>query len=194
MKKIITISREFGAGGGEIGKRIAETLGYHYADKELIINAARATNASPQTLINMDEKAPVIFGFTQSLFDLYNAPLEERFYESQKNIIKQIAEAGNCVIVGRNANSILSEYDNTLHIFIHAADYWRLQRLKAEKMPDESESKIAEHIKSVDKARRKYCSYFTNKDFGNADNYDLCLCSSKLGIDQCVKIILDCCK
>ena len=134
MKKIITISREFGAAGGTIGKTVAERLGYEYFDKELIIQAARDANLDVEKIVKFDEKVPVMFGFTQSLFDLYNSPVEERFYEAQKRIIRKIAEHGKCVIVGRNANSVLAEYDDSFHVFIHANFYWRLNYLKSDKM------------------------------------------------------------
>ena len=154
MKKIITISREFGAAGGTIGKAVAERLGYEYFDKELIIRAAREANLDVEKMVKLDEHAPLIFGFGQSLFDLYSSPVEERFYESQKNVIKKIGEHGKCVIVGRNANSILSEYDDSLHVFIHANMYWRLNRMKEEKMQDIPIEKVAEELNNIDKARK----------------------------------------
>ncbi|MDD7125504.1 AAA family ATPase [Treponema porcinum] len=189
MKKIITISREFGAAGGTIGQLVAKRLGYEYVDKELVIQAARDTHIDMTRYFNPDEKVPVLFGFTQSLFDLYNAPIEEKVYDKQKEIIRRIGEHGSCVIVGRNANSILKEFDNSLHVFIYADVSWRLRRLKKEKMPDMPEQKIEEHIKNIDKARRKFCTYYTKQEFGLADNYDICLSTSSLGIENCADII-----
>lgn len=191
MKKIITISREFGAAGGTIGKTVAERLGYEYFDKELIIQAARDANLDVEKIVKFDEKVPVMFGFTQSLFDLYNSPVEERFYEAQKNIIRKIAEHGKCVIVGRNANSVLAEYDDSFHVFIHANFYWRLNYLKSDKMKNVPPEKIAEHINNIDKARKKFCAYYTNKDFGSAASYDMSLSSSALGIQKCADLICD---
>ena len=190
MKKIITISREFGAGGGEIGRRVADELRYDYCDKELILRAARDANIDINQMLTIDEKPPLVFGFTQSLFDMYNAPLDERVFGAQKEIIRKLGERGKCVIVGRNANSILSEYDNSLHVFIHADKYWRAARLK-EKMPEKSEKEILDDIKIVDKRRQKYCSHYTNTEFGSSKYYDLCLSTSSLGIDKCVQIILE---
>ena len=190
MKKIITISREFGAGGGEIGRRVADELGYDYCDKELILRAARDANIDITQMLSIDEKPPLVFGFTQSLFDMYNAPLDERVFGAQKEIIRKLGERGKCVIVGRNANSILQAFDNSLHVFIHADPYWRAARLK-EKMPDKSEKEILDYIKIVDKRRQKYCSHYTNTEFGASKYYDLCLSTSSLGIDKCVQIILD---
>ena len=191
MKKLITISREFGAGGGEIGLRVAQNLGYEYFDKELIIQAAKRANVGMDEVLNMDEVVPMNFGFTQSLFDMYNAPLNERLFTAQRDVIRKIGEHGKCVIVGRNANSILSEYDDSLHVFIHADLYWRAMRQKQKKMPEKTEQQIIANIRTVDKRRRKYCSYYTNTEFGDSRYYDLCLDSSSLGLDQCVKIICD---
>lgn len=191
MKKIITISREFGAGGGQIGQAVAKKLGYYYLDKDMIIRSAmESSNLSPEEFRMYDERVPHDFGFGQSLFDFYNKPLNERLFAAQRSAILKAGEKGNCVIVGRNANVILKEFDYSLHVFVAASQYFRLQNLK-EKMPDYSEEKILEEMKAVDKARRKYCAYYTNTEFGKADYYDLCLKSSTLGIDACVDIICD---
>ena len=188
MKKIITISREFGAGGGEIGRKAASIMNYEFYDKELILKAARESNVDVESLLKWDEQVPINFGFAQSLFDFYNKPLSEKLFNAQSHIIKKVAEKGNCVIVGRNANTILKEYDNTLHVFIHADSHWRLKRMK-EKMPDATETKIKEQISIIDKMRRKNCAYYTNTEFGGADYYDISFNTSKLGIDACVEII-----
>lgn len=189
MKKIITISREFGAGGGQIGKAVAERLGYYYLDKDMIIRSAmESSNLTAADFRMYDEKVPFNFGFGQSLFDFYNKPLNERLFAAQREAILKAGEKGKCVIVGRNANVVLKEFDHSLHVFVSASQYFRLQNLQG-KMPDYSESKILEEMKSVDKARRKYCTYYTNTEFGHADYYDLTLKSSTLGIDTCVDII-----
>lgn len=188
MKKIITISREFGAGGGEIGRKVAQALNYEYYDKELILKAARESNVNLESLSKWDERVPMNFGFAQSLFDFYNKPLNEKLFNAQQQVIKAVGEKGNCVIVGRNANTILKEYDYALHVFIHADPYWRLKRMKIE-MPDITEAKISEQIRTIDKMRRKYCTYYTNTEFGVADYYDISFNTSKLGIDACVDII-----
>ena len=189
MKKIITISREFGAGGGQIGKTVAERLGYYYLDKDMIIRSAmESSNLTASDFRMYDEKVPFDFGFGQSLFDFYNKPLNERLFAAQREAILKAGEKGNCVIVGRNANVVLKEFEHSLHVFVSASQYFRLQNLKS-KMPDYSEGKILEEMKSVDKTRRKYCTYYTNTEFGHADYYDLTLKSSTLGIDTCVDII-----
>ncbi|MCR4990680.1 MAG: cytidylate kinase-like family protein [Lachnospiraceae bacterium] len=191
MKKIITISRQFGAGGGEIGRKVADRLGYYYCDKDMIIRAAMESPAlTPDDLRHYDEKVPLNFGFGQSLFDFYNRPLNEKLFNAQQEAIKHVAEKGNCVIVGRNANVVLKEYDNTLHVFVAATEYFRLQRLK-ERLPGYTEEKIIDEMRAVDRQRKKYCSYYTHTEFGNAEHYDLTVKSSTLGIDNCVDIICD---
>lgn len=191
MKKIITISREFGSAGGTIGRKVAERLGYEYYDKDLIFKTAAEANLTPDEAINLDETLSHGFGFGQSLFNLYSSPLDEKLYNAQKNVIRKFAEKGNCVIVGRNANAILAEFDATLHVFIGANPNWRVKYLKSDKMKDMSEDKILAQLQKIDKARQKYCSYFTNTEFGVAKYYDVCLYSSVIGIDKCVDVICE---
>ncbi len=188
MKKIVTISREFGAGGGTIGYRLAEETGLEYYDKELILMRAGKGNVDLYSLIKWDESVPINFGFTQSLFDFYNRPLSERIFQAQKETIQQVGEKGNCIIVGRNANTILKEYDKTLHVFIHASIDFRLARMKKE-MPDQTDQQILDRIRRVDKQRKKYCTYHTHTEFGDSRYYDVCLDSSRFGIDRCVEIL-----
>ena len=189
MKKIITISREFGAGGGEIGRKIAQALNYDYYDKEIILKTAKESNVDVESLLKWDEKVPMNFGFAQSLFDFYNKPLSEKLFDAQQQVIRKIGEKGNCVIVGRNANTILKEFDHSLHVFVYADPYWRMERMR-EKMPDATGAKMSEEIRAIDRTRKKYCSYYTNTEFGVADYYDICLNTSSLGIDTCVDILL----
>ena len=194
MKNIITISRQFGAGGSTIGQAVAERLGYYYCDKDMIVRTAiESGNLSPEEIRYYDEKVPKEFGFGQSLFDFYNKPLDERLFNAQREAIRKVAEKGNCVIVGRNANIILKEYDKSLHVFISASERFRLKRMMG-KMPDVPEAKVLERLHSVDYARKKYCKYYTHTEFGNAEFYDLSVKSSTLGIDNCVDIICNAAK
>ncbi len=189
MKNIITISRMFGAGGGIIGREVANRLGYYYCDRDIILQSAmKSGHLEPQYLREYDEKLPRSFGFGQSLFDFYNRPLSERIFEAQKKAILSIGEKRNCVIVGRNSNVILKEFDHTLHVFVSATDFFRVRNLKNH-MPESTEKEIREKMKSVDKARSKSCAYYTDTRFGDAKEYDLCLKSSTLGIDKCIDII-----
>lgn len=191
MKKIITISREFGAGGSTIGKKVAEALGYEFYDKSIILQAASEKNIDVLKVLKNDEEAPFLTGFTQSLFDFYSKPVNEQIFEAQKQVIRKLGEHGNCVIVGRNANQILQEFDDSLHIFVHANLWWRVEYLKNNRMQDVPEEKILKAIEKVDRKRCKYCTYYTNTEFGDSRFYDLCLNSAKLGIDRCVETIVE---
>ena len=191
MKNIITISRQFGAGGSTIGQAVAERLGYYYCDKDMIVRAAlESGNLTPEEIRYYDERVPKEFGFGQSLFDFYNKPLDERLFMAQREAIRKLAEKGNCVIVGRNANIVLKEYDRTLHVFVSATEHFRVNRMK-EKMPELTEEKVLDRVHTVDKVRKKYCKHYTHTEFGNAQFYDLCVKSSTLGIEQCVDIICE---
>ena len=191
MKKIITISREFGAGGSTIGKKVAEALGYEFYDKGIILQAASEKNIDVLKVLKNDEEAPFLTGFTQSLFDFYSKPVNEQIFEAQKQVIRKFGEHGNCVIVGRNANQILQEFDDSLHIFVHANLWWRVEYLKNNRMQGVPEEKILKDIEKVDRKRCKYCTYYTNTEFGDSRFYDLCLNSAKLGIDRCVETIVE---
>lgn len=190
MKKIITISREFGAGGGEICRKVAERLNWDYYDKAIILNAAKESGIDVESILKMEEKMPLNFGFGQSLFNFYSKPMDEKLYEAERQIIRGYAEKGNCIILGRNANSILKEFDNTLHIFVTAPKEYRLERMKP-KMPDETDEQLMDRINNIDKNRKKYCNYYTGKEFGNAGMYDLCINTAKIDIDRSVDLIVN---
>lgn len=192
MANVITISREYGAGGGTIGRAVSERLGLEYLDKAIILSTANEAQVNVESVFKLDENVPTNFGFAQSLFDFYNRPLNEKLFEAQADVIRMFGERGNCIIVGRNANSILREYDNTLHVFICGKLDDRVNRMMQKEMyKGVSESKMVDLVKTVDKRRYKYCEYYTNTRFGDAMNYDICLDSSRLGIDKCVDIICD---
>lgn len=189
MKNIITISRQFGADGSTIGKKVAERLGYYYCDKDMIIRAALESGTlTPEEVHFYDEKVPMEFGISQSLFNFYNLPLDKKLFKAQTAAIKKVAEKRNCVIVGRNGNIVLQEYDRTLHVFISATEYARIRRVQQD-MPELSDTAALKKIQAVDRARIRYCRHYTNTEFGNGAYYDLSLKSSTLGIDNCVDLI-----
>ena len=188
MKKIITISRQFGAAGSTIGKAVADRLGFEFYYRELILQMARNSNLDVEILLKWDEKVPANFGFAQSLFDFSNKPLGEKLYSVQESVIRRVGEKGKCVIVGRNANDILKEFDHTLHVFVYGTEEWRLEHMKM-KMPEVSDARLLEEMHNIDKARKKYCSYFTGNEFGVAEHYDICLSASSLGIEKCIDMI-----
>lgn len=131
MKRIITIGREFGAGGSDLGRRLARELGIAYYDRDIILRTAKASDhLTPEQVRLWDERVPMEFGFTQSLFNFYSRPLSEELWDAQVRAIRALADKESCVIVGRNADYILKEYDHCLRVFIHADRAWRLLRVR----------------------------------------------------------------
>ena len=162
MKRIITIGREFGAGGGELGRRLARELNIPYYDRDIILRTAKASaHLTPEQVRRWDERVPHEFGFTQSLFNFYDRPLSEELWNAQVRAIRELADRESCVIVGRNADYILREFDHCLRVFVHA-----------------------------DRARRNYCAKRTGQTYGDSRNYDLTLCTSRLGLDKALQILL----
>ena len=189
MKRIITIGREFGAGGGELGRRLARDLGIAYYDRDIILRTAKASaHLSPEQVRRWDERVPHEFGFTQSLFNFYSRPLSEELWDAQMRAIREIADKESCVIVGRNADYILREFDHCLRVLIHADRSWRLLRMR-DLMPDTPFDQLESDMDTADRARRTYCEKMTGRTYGDSRNFDLTLCTSTLGIEKAYALL-----
>ena len=194
-KKIITISREFGSGGRTIGRRVAEELGIPFYDKELVDQIAVESGFAPKFIEEHGEHAP-----TKSLFSYAFAPqgvpgvmnglsTADFLWNIQCGVILQLAEKGPCVIVGRNADYILKDRSDVMDVYIHADTDFKAERIV--RLYGESEKSPAQRLAEKDKRRRLNYQHYTGRTWGAAQNYEMCLCSSMLGIDQCVKIIVE---
>jgi len=203
-KFYITIGRQKGAGGLEIAKRLSEEFGIPQYDKQLLDIAAKDSGLCKEVFANIDERRGSKFisgffsGIMGSLYSEYGASSginrEELFRIQSESIIK-IANEGSAIFVGRCADYILRERNNCLNVFITATGEDRVDRLlecnkiaNAEKYTKEE---MIELLEKSDKKRENYYNYFTYKQWGGAASYDLCLNSSLLGIEGCVKIISD---
>ncbi len=194
MGNIITISRTFGSGGREVGKRLAEALGYAYYDKELINLIAEETGFAKEFVERYSESG---FGQTYAIHTArtFTLPYQmpgEQLQIAQSNILKKIAEEGNCVIVGRRADYILRGYD-PLKIFIYASDMdGRIERCYA-KVPDEkkiSQKEMQKNILAIDKDRAKYYNYFCDQKWGDMHNYNICIDTSKVAVKKAVDMLV----
>ncbi len=190
MNRIITISREFGSGGREIGKRLAEELGYSYYDSEIITLLAKETGMAEDYLKKISENGiyQYAFMFTKS-FSNYNK-LQNKQTEilvKQAKILKEIAQKGNSVIVGRGANSILKEY-NPMNIFVYANMEAKINRCKEKANPNENinDKELENKIKNIDKNRKAFNNLISNNEWGNKENYDLCINTSNLEIKKII--------
>lgn len=188
MKKIITIEREYGAGGRTIGRCVAKELGLSFYDRDIILQTAIASHKlDPQQVRKWDERVPSSFGFAQSLFN--TRPLDEELWEAQKDAIRTMANRENCVIVGRNSNYILREYDHCLHVFIYGSFDWRVKRMA--ELEHMSLEQAAAEAKRIDRTRKRYCEYYTGKNYGDSRNFDLTVNVEKFGVERAVQMILD---
>ena len=190
MKRIITIGRLYGAGGGEIGRRVAEALNIEYYDRDMIMKTAMMDpRLDSQMVLNWEKKPKSKWGLAHTLHELYNRPVDDNIWNAQKKTIMKMANEESCVIVGRNANYILEEYDHTLRVFVHAGFNWRVDRMA--KLSGMDRDEVASEVKDIDKSRKKNCEYYTGRPFGDAAGFDLCINTEKLGIDEAVKLILE---
>lgn len=198
----ITIGRQKGAGGLEIAKRLSEELGIPFYDKQLLDIASKESGLSKEVFANIDERrgSKFISGFFSgvmgSLYAEYGASNginREELFRIQSECIQHIANRESAIFVGRCADYILRERSACLNVFITASGEDRIERLlECNKIPNAekySREQMLDLLQSSDSKRETYYNYFTYKQWGNASSYDLCLNSSILGVEGCVKII-----
>ena len=202
MKKIITISRQYGSGGREIGSKLAEKFGIPFYDNELITRAAKESGYAEAAFHNAETKATnsLLYSIAMGMSSYGNQEigftqlsLDDRIYLAQSDVIRKVAEEGPCVIVGRCADYILKETENVINIFIHADMEFRKER--AIRMDNLNPEKAEEEIIKMDKRRANYYNYHSGEKWGNATNYHLSVKSSYIGIDNtvdCIKAYIDC--
>ncbi len=193
---VITIGRELGSGGRDVGIALSEALGIKYYDKELLKLASENSGYSKEIFEDHDERPNNSFLYslvmdTSSLWGgyttSYDMPINQKVFLAQFDTIKKLAHKGSCVIVGRCADYALAEEKNVCNVFIHANLDFRVKRIMDEfKLP---ENKAKDIIKKTDKNRANYYNYYTNNNWGYVANYNLTLDSSMLGIDGCVHMI-----
>ena len=194
-KKIITISREFGSGGRTIGRRVAEELGIPFYDKELVDQIALESGFAPKFVEENGEHSPGLsrlsYAFApQGVPGVMNGLSTADFlWNIQCSVILQLADKGPCVIVGRNADYILKDREDVMDVFIHAETPFKAERIV--RLYGESEKSPETRLAEKDKRRRLNYQHYTGRTWGAAQKYEMCLCSSMLGIDQSVKIIVD---
>ena len=194
MKTIITIGRQFGSGGKEVGIRVAKELGIPFYDKEILREAARKSGLCEKILENFDERPKSLLysiAMDSYMFSLPGAgageSLEQQVYLATFNTIRQLAAEGSCVIIGRCADYALAENPNRLSLFIHAPLQDRVRRV-AHRM-DLQPEKAKTLIQKTDKRRASYYEYYSSQRWGMPDSYDFCLNSSLLGLGGTVELI-----
>lgn len=188
-KTVFTIGREFGCGGREIGKALAERLSLPYYDAELITHAADISGLMESTIKKFDEKVPENkwHPYWFAPFPAQFEPLGQQIFNAQFKAVESIAEKGGAVIVGRCADYILRDHEKLVSVFVHAPEEWRIENIK-KRHPEEA-SKAESILRRTDKSRSWYYSFYTGKTWGAATSYDLCLRSDIMPVEKIVDMI-----
>lgn len=194
MSKVITISREFGSGGREIGFRLAEKLGVPFYDKELISMAAENSNLAEEAfhandeVIGRKERIDHEYVSVNPFSTLYEVPVSDQVFMAQSQMIRKLEQQGPCVIIGRCSDIVVEDGFN---VFICASMKKRVERM-LKLQPGEAAKKMDARIRAIDGKRRDYYQYYSGNEWGNPRNYHLCLNSGKLGVERCVEMIASC--
>ena len=194
QKKIITISREFGSGGRSIGRIVADKLGYDYYDSELARRVAEETGFSAEYIADAGEYAPgksmLSYALASSTLHSGNSmSATDYLWATQCRIIKELADKGNCVIVGRCADYILGDRDDCLNVFIYADKDYKAKRIvELYGVTDKSPEK---RLNDKDSKRKVNYKYFTGREWGKPENYHISLNSAYFGQEECAEIIAE---
>ena len=196
-KTIITIGRQLGSGGRTIGKKLAERLGIAYYDRELINLASKESGICGEFFEKADEKTSggllkafaMGFSMNSAIFQNNDYLSNESLFQIQSDVIRKVAAEGSCVLVGRCAAYILRDESNCLNVFVTARMEDRIKRV-LEYNNELKENEVEEFINKADKSRSAYYNYYTDKVWGAAASYDLCVNSSYYGIKATVDYIL----
>lgn len=191
---VITVGRQYGSGGREIGTMLAEKLGFAYYDDLLLKEAAKESGLCEELFRSFDER-PKSFLYSVAM-DPYSfsmnhvtpkGSIEQQIYLATYDTIKKLAEKGSCVLIGRCADYALKDRDDVINLFITAPLENRIARVARRNGISEDEAR--ERIKKTDKSRASYYNYYSSKDWGDAKSYDLCIDSSLLGIEGTVELL-----
>lgn len=191
LNMIITIGRQYGSGGREIGEKLAKRMNVPYYDKELLTEAARESGLSEELFLQSDEKPTNSLLYALAMGNSYanRPPLNHTIFMAQFETIKKIAQNGPCVIVGRCADYSLRHMKNMVSVFVHASMEYRLERAINQYHVPEKQAKGV--LARTDKQRASYYNFYTDQNWSDVRNYDLALDSSKIGVEGAVDVILE---
>lgn len=188
-KIVVTIGRQYGSGGKEIGEKLAKELGVPFYDKELLTIAAQKSGICEEMFKTHDEKptSSFLYSIVAGSYASGNTPINHKLFLAQFETIKEIASKGSCVIIGRCADYALGDDPNTVNVFIHGDMESRIKRGIEEYGLDKN--KAEDIINKTDKKRAAYYNFYSGKKWSEASSYDLCINSSATGINDAVKLI-----
>ena len=196
----ITIARQYGSGGREIGERVSELLGIDHYDEQLITMAANEGNLNSDVARKADESAANSLLYTLAMGSNffgsamtfgYKPPLNDKLFLLQSDVIRKAAAEGSGVFIGRCADYVLREHPLRLSVFIYGDTAHRKERIM-QRHEGTSESKALDLMAKTDKRRASYYNFYTGNKWGKFDNYDLAVNSSMFGIEGSAQLIADC--
>ena len=194
---VITIARQYGSGGREIGEKVAAALGIKHYDENLITLAAREGNLDETVASKADESAANSLLYTLALGSNffgsamnfgYKPPLNDKLFLLQSDVIRRAAEEGSCVIIGRCADYVLRDHPKRLSVFVYGDLPHRKQRVM-DRHEGLTEAQAIDLINKTDRRRSSYYNFYTGNKWGKYDNYHLAVNSSLLGIDKTAEMI-----
>ncbi|MBQ7671370.1 MAG: cytidylate kinase-like family protein [Clostridia bacterium] len=196
-KLVITIGRQYGSGGRDVGHKVAEMIGSKCYDQDLIVMAAKKSGISEEALARADEQASssLLYTLAMGASMIYTnttpmaVPINDALFIAQSEIIRELSETENCVIVGRCADYILKDHEKLVKVFVQGDMPERIARIMERAGIPESEAK--DRIAKKDKKRANYYNYYTGGKWGKPDNYNLIVSTSKIGVDGAAKLIYE---
>ena len=196
-KLVITIERQYGSGGRDVGHKVAELIGAKCYDQDLIVMAAKRSGISEEALARADEEASssLLYTLAMGASMIYTnttpmaVPINDALFIAQSEIIRELSESEDCVIVGRCADFILRDHDRLVKVFVQGEMPDRVARIMARAGIGKDEAKA--RISKKDKKRASYYNYYTGGKWGKPDNYNLIVSTSKIGVDGAAQLIVN---
>ncbi len=199
MEKIVlTVARQFGSGGHEVAEKISNLLNIPFYDKELIAIAAKESGLSQNLFDSIDERpaSSLLYSLVMGIqsgngtyFKCDDGARADDIFRTQSEVMRNLAEKESCIMVGRCADYILREEKNLVTVFVHAGLDFRCKRIMQRYGLNEKDA--IELINKTDKRRGSFYNFYTNRNWGNVENYDLTIDTEKIGIDNAAKLIVD---
>ena len=195
---VIAIGRQFGCGGREVGQRVAQLLDIDYYDKQLLLEASRASGIQAEMFEAVDERTPKFFpslwplnlAMAGSVFAGETPMSDDSIYKAQCQVMKDLVDRRSCVIVGRTADYVLRDYCPVISVFLHAPIDDRVKRIM-ERGDCDTRDTAVKRADKANKLRAEYYNFYTDKLWGHADSYDLCIDSSLLGVEGTAQLIVE---
>lgn len=197
---VVTIGRQFGSGGRELGRKLADRMAISYYDKELLSQAAKRAGVSQEFFEKADERFPKflsgIYAFSHGMNPLnaYAGTTSisgDSLYRAQSDFIHQLAQESSCIIVGRTADYVLRDHPNVVNIFVHAPVEECVKRITARAGDESNADKARAKFHKINKLRASYYNFYTDKTWGAASSYHLTFDTSLLSIDNIVEVVVD---